>query len=142
MCRNYFVFKNNQKMFNISRQIRYKGTFYDAKNTLYYWQPDFLLEMWFGIGYSISRKYRPILVSVLVLDLNQNSCFGPTLIIFKFQVLLVGILIWAKLIPTFIWEKIMESNLFINLDWNWMLWRSDLTIWALVSWWEELAIYC
>ena len=27
----------------------------------------------FGIGYVIGRKYRPIRVSVLVLDINQNS---------------------------------------------------------------------
>ena len=31
------------------------------------------------IGYSISRKYRPIWVSVSVLDLNQNSGFVRTL---------------------------------------------------------------
>ena len=37
----------------------------------------FLLKCGFGIGYNISRKYRPISVSVL--DLNQNSGFGRTL---------------------------------------------------------------
>ena len=33
----------------------------------------------FGIGYGIGRKYRPIWVSVWILDLNQNSGFGRTL---------------------------------------------------------------
>jgi hypothetical protein len=37
----------------------------------------FPLKFGFGIGYGIGRKYRPIWVSVL--DLNQNSGFGPTL---------------------------------------------------------------
>ena len=32
-----------------------------------------------GICYSIGRKYRPMWVSVTVLDLNQNSGFGRTL---------------------------------------------------------------
>ena len=79
MCRNYFVFKNNQKMFNISRQIRYKGTFYDAKKPLYYWQPDFLLEMWFrcrlqyqpkvsanfGFGFGIGPKPKQLFWSYI-----------------------------------------------------------------------------
>ena len=30
----------------------------------------------FGIGYGIGRKYRPIWISVLVSDLNQNRGFG------------------------------------------------------------------
>ena len=30
----------------------------------------------FSIGYSIGRKYQPILVSVSVSDINQNSGFG------------------------------------------------------------------
>ena len=34
----------------------------------------------FGIGYSIGRKYWPIRVSVSVLDLNQNSGCGRSLI--------------------------------------------------------------
>jgi hypothetical protein len=33
----------------------------------------------FGIGYGIGRKYLPIRVSVLVLDLNQSSGFGRLL---------------------------------------------------------------
>jgi hypothetical protein len=32
------------------------------------------------MGYGIGRKYWPIWVSVLVLDQNQNSGFGRTLI--------------------------------------------------------------
>ena len=38
------------------------------------------LKCGFGICYGIGRKYWPIWVSVLVLDLNQNSGFGRTLI--------------------------------------------------------------
>ena len=34
------------------------------------------LKCGFGIGYSISQKYRSIWVSVSLLDLNQNSGFG------------------------------------------------------------------
>ena len=37
------------------------------------------LKCGFGIGYGSDRKYRPIWVSVLVSDLNQNSGFGCTL---------------------------------------------------------------
>ena len=37
------------------------------------------LKCGFGIGYGIDRKYRPIWVSVLVSNLNQNSGFGRTL---------------------------------------------------------------
>ena len=44
-----------------------------------YWLPDSSFEMRFGISYGIGRKYRPIWVSVSVLDLNQNSGFGRTL---------------------------------------------------------------
>ena len=33
----------------------------------------------FGIGYGIGRKYQPIWISVLVLDLNQNSDICRTL---------------------------------------------------------------
>ena len=33
----------------------------------------------FCIGYGIGRKYQPLLVSVLLLDLKQNSGFGCTL---------------------------------------------------------------
>ena len=33
----------------------------------------------FSIGYGIGQKYRPIRVSVLVLDRNQNSGFGRLL---------------------------------------------------------------
>ena len=36
----------------------------------------------FGIGYGISRNYRPIRVSVLVSDQNQSSGFGCSLIDF------------------------------------------------------------
>ena len=39
----------------------------------------FSLKFGFGIGYGIGRKYRPIRVSVLVSDLNQNSGFGRSL---------------------------------------------------------------
>ena len=39
----------------------------------------FPLKCGFGIGYGIGRKYRPIWVSVWVLDLNQNSGFGRIL---------------------------------------------------------------
>ena len=55
MCRNYFVFKNNQKMFNISRQIRYKGTFYDAK------KPPVLLATRFSFGNVVRYRlqYQP-----------------------------------------------------------------------------------
>jgi hypothetical protein len=38
------------------------------------------LKCGFGIGYSIGRKYPPILVSVSVSDLNQNFGFGRTLL--------------------------------------------------------------
>ena len=40
----------------------------------------FSLKCGFGIGYGIGWKYQPIWVSVLVLDLNQNSGFGRTLV--------------------------------------------------------------
>ena len=37
------------------------------------------LKCGFSISYGIGQKYQPILVSVSVLDLNQNSGFGRTL---------------------------------------------------------------
>ena len=35
------------------------------------------LKCGLGIGYGIGRKYRPFWFSALVLDLNQNSGYGP-----------------------------------------------------------------
>ena len=37
------------------------------------------LKWYFGIGYSNGRKYQPIWVLFLILDLNQNSALGRTL---------------------------------------------------------------
>ena len=39
----------------------------------------FPLKCSFVISYGVGRNYRPIWVSVSVLDLNQNSGFGRTL---------------------------------------------------------------
>ena len=47
-----------------------------------YWEPksrSLPLKCGFSISYGIDQKYRPIWVSVSVLDLNKNSGFGPTL---------------------------------------------------------------
>jgi hypothetical protein len=40
----------------------------------------FPLKCGFGIGYGIGRKHQQIWISVSVLDLNQSSGFGRTLI--------------------------------------------------------------
>ena len=37
------------------------------------------MKWYFGIGYSNGRKYQPIWVLFLILDLNQNSALGRTL---------------------------------------------------------------
>ena len=59
-------FKNNLNICNILQQIRFQGSFYDEKVPHTIGKKTFCLKCGFGISYCISRKYRPIWVSVSI----------------------------------------------------------------------------
>ena len=75
-----FTFKNRfskLKLLNENLLLKNSDTSWHWRFTL--WIRLMYFHCLSGIGYSIGWKYWPFWVSVLVLDLNQNSGFGCTL---------------------------------------------------------------